>query len=160
MQLLLFRTYGRLPTPVRRFLVRRAAPSFSVGAVCVVERDDGALLLVRPSYRDSWGFPGGLLNRGEEAADAARREALEELGLEVELLGEPSVVVDAGARRVDVIFRARLSSDSGHEVQPASAELEAVQWFPPQALPDLLPEAVSTLAELARLRRPRPVDPG
>ena len=31
------------------------------------------MLLVRQSYRrDGWGFPGGLMRRGEEPADAAR----------------------------------------------------------------------------------------
>ena len=67
--------YGRLPRRMRRFAVRRVAPSFRVGAMCFVERDDGALLLVRHAYRNNWGVPGGLLERGEEPTDAARREA-------------------------------------------------------------------------------------
>ena len=50
--------YGRLPRRMRRFAVRRVAPSFRVGAMCFVERDDGALLLVRHAYRSNWGVPG------------------------------------------------------------------------------------------------------
>ena len=101
--------YGRLPRRVRRFAVRRVAPSFRVGAMCFVERDDGALLLVRHAYRRNWGVPGGLLERGEEPADAARREAREETGLDVELVSEPIVVIDVRARRIDVAYWCQLA---------------------------------------------------
>jgi len=57
-----------------------------------VERADGQVLLVRHSYRQSWGLPGGLLKRGEDPATAALREAAEEVGLAVDLDGEPTVV--------------------------------------------------------------------
>src|SRR5215218_3522572 len=105
--LMLLRLYGRLPRRARLAVVHTMAPTFTVGAMCIVERADGALLLVRHAYRRRWGVPGGLLERGEEAADAARREAMEEVALRVDLVGEPCVVVDPDPRRVDVIFRAR-----------------------------------------------------
>jgi 8-oxo-dGTP pyrophosphatase MutT (NUDIX family) len=40
-----------------------------------------ALLLVRPSYRAGWHFPGGGVGRGETPEEAARRELAEEVGL-------------------------------------------------------------------------------
>jgi 8-oxo-dGTP diphosphatase len=40
-----------------------------------------ALLLVRPSYRAGWHFPGGSVQRGEAPEAAARRELAEEIGL-------------------------------------------------------------------------------
>jgi len=40
-----------------------------------------ALLLVRPSYRAGWHFPGGGVGRGETPEEAARRELAEEIGL-------------------------------------------------------------------------------
>ena len=88
---------------------RIEAPTFTVGAICVIDRGDGHVLLVRHSYRDRWGFPGGLLKKGEEAADGARREAREEVGLAVELVGEPTVVVAPEPRRVDIVYRARVA---------------------------------------------------
>ncbi|MCB1005018.1 MAG: hypothetical protein KDB35_12620 [Acidimicrobiales bacterium] len=60
------RCYQRLPTLGRRWVVRTIAPSYTVGAMCVIERRDGAVLLIRHSYRSRWGVPGGLLNRREE----------------------------------------------------------------------------------------------
>jgi 8-oxo-dGTP diphosphatase len=146
---LALRLYRRLPRKARLFVVHRTHPGFTVGAICVVERDDGALLLVRHSYRRWWGFPGGLLKRGEDVAAGARREALEEVGLEIKLLGEPAVVVDPGPRRVDVVFRARPVGDPA-SAGAGSPEIVELGWFPPDALPRLQHEAAGALVALAR----------
>ena len=155
--MLFYAGYKRLPRGARLFVVRRATPSFHVGSICVVERADGHLLLVRQSYRrGGWGFPGGLLRRREDPADAVRREVSEELGIDVDLQGQPVVVVDARARRVDVIFTARLAEGSAEpEHSPHSPEIADVAWFPPDRLPSLLPEATSALIELGRSHPPR-----
>jgi ADP-ribose pyrophosphatase YjhB (NUDIX family) len=132
-------------------VVRSIAPAYTVGAMCVIERADGALLLVRLSYRNSWGLPGGLLKRGETPEDAVRREVREEATLDVDLLGDPAVVVDAPAQRVDIVFRARPAPG----IDPASAraaspEIVELGWFPPEDLPDLQFEASGALMALAR----------
>ena len=162
-QTLLLAAYKRLPRAARTFVVRRATPSFYVGAMCVVERADGSLLLVRQSYRrDGWGFPGGHLHRREEPADAARRELREELGVDVDVQGPPVVVVDAAARRVDVVFHVRLGEGSGppaDQPRPRSPEITDVGWFPPDGLPRLLPEATTALIELGRAFPPRSSGP-
>lgn len=145
------RLYRRLPRGLRRRIVRSLSPSFTVGAICVIERPDGAILLVRQSYRSNWGLPGGLLQRGEEPADGARREVLEEVGLTIELVGEPAVVVDADPQRVDLVFRAKPISHAELErVRPRSPEIEAVAWFPPDELPQLQFETAGALVALAR----------
>ena len=156
-QTLFFAGYKRMPRAVRLFLIRRATPSFHVGAICVVERADGHLLLVRQSYRrDGWGFPGGLLRRGEEPADAARRELGEELGIDVDVNLPPLVVVDARARRVDVIFTGRLTDDSAEPERSAhSPEIADARWFPADGLPRLLPEATDAMIQLGRTLPPR-----
>ncbi|WP_436792598.1 NUDIX hydrolase [Actinospongicola halichondriae] len=144
--------FGRLPIPVRRRVVRTISPSFTVGAMCFIERDDGALLLVRHSYRERWGVPGGLLERGERARDGAMREVMEEVGVAVELLGEPAVVVDARPQRVDVIFRARpIGTDEELDaVRPGSPEIVEARWFPADGLPELQFETADALVTLAR----------
>ena len=151
---LLLRLFRHFPRRVRLFIVHRITPSYTVGAICAVERADGALLLVRHSYRRHWGLPGGLLRRGEDMRDAARREALEEVSLDIELLGEPTVVVDPDAGRVDVIFRARPCPDADlGKVGPASPEIVEAAWFRSDALPELQHEASEALLSLARARR-------
>ena len=101
--------FGRLPTPARRFVIRRVTPSWSAGAAAVIERDDGRWLMVRPVYRKGWGLPGGFIDRRELPADAVRRELREELGIEVELNPKPWMVHDSTHRRLDTIFMARLA---------------------------------------------------
>jgi 8-oxo-dGTP pyrophosphatase MutT (NUDIX family) len=143
--------YRYLPASVRRVIVRFAAPSYTVGAICLIERADGRVLLARQVYRARWGFPGGLLERGESPSAAVRREVREEVGLDVELRGEPATVVDPRTRRVDLVFRARPSDDgTADAARPSSPEITTVEWFSPDALPELQLETVQALMALAR----------
>lgn len=153
----LLRIFRGLPTPWRLRVVHVLAPTFTVGAICVIDRGDGHVLLVRHSYRRRWGFPGGLLKRGEEAVDGARREALEEVGLEIEIIGEPTVVVAPEPRRVDVVYRARPAEGSDLEaLEPRSPEILELRWVPRDDLPELQHEAAGALVALARSQTPRP----
>lgn len=142
--------FRRLPTAARRRIVRWLSPAYTVGAICLIERSDGRVLLVRQVYRQSWGIPGGLLERGEDPAAAARREVLEETGLVVDLVGEPAVVVDPVPQRVDVVFNARPVGDDAKAI-PSSPEIALVEWFPSDELPDLQLEATQALVALARI---------
>ncbi len=146
--------FGRLPRGLRRRLVRLGTPGYTVGAMCRVERTDGRILLIRQTYRQGWGLPGGLLARHEDPADGARREVAEEVGIEVELVGEPSVVVASRLHRVDVVFRSRPGPGVDPDATVADpAEIAAVGWFDPVALPELQPETASALVALARRDR-------
>ncbi|HET6835212.1 MAG TPA: NUDIX domain-containing protein [Acidimicrobiales bacterium] len=155
-QKFLLQVWRRVPVLVRRWIVRLFAPSFTVGAACAIEREDGALLLVRVVYRDGWGLPGGLVNRREAIDSCARREVREETGLAVDLVGEPAVVVAARPQRIDVVYRARPAAGADADTAaPRSPEVSDVRWFPAQALPELQPEAISALVALARSDVPR-----
>ncbi|MBN1509817.1 MAG: NUDIX hydrolase [Sedimentisphaerales bacterium] len=61
------------------WLVRRP---HTYGAAVALWHDD-RVLMVRTSYRDSYSLPGGFIRRGELPEQAARREALEEVGLDL-----------------------------------------------------------------------------
>ena len=60
-------------------------PKVIVGASMLFVDEDGKVLMVRQSYRrdKKWSFPGGGVEEGEFPAQGARREALEEIGLDV-----------------------------------------------------------------------------
>jgi len=60
--------------------------------VCVAVWCDGALLLVRHSYKPGYGLPSGGRRRGEVPRDAAARELREEVGIAV----SPEVLQPAG----------------------------------------------------------------
>lgn len=150
MQRALLRVWRRVPRRVRQWIVRAVSPSFTVGAACVIERGDGSILLVRLSYREKWGLPGGLLKRHEDVANCARREVREEIGLDVALVSEPAVVVDSRPQRVDVVFRARPAADADPATAtPRSVEILDVGWFPAGDLPPLQHEAMTALMALA-----------
>lgn len=69
-----------------------ARPLVGVGAVVLSSR--GVLMIQRgkPPRVGSWSLPGGAQKVGETVFDAARREVLEETGLEIEVLRLVDVV--------------------------------------------------------------------
>ena len=134
------------------------APSYTVGAIAVIERDDGALLLVRHSYRRRWGTAGGLLQRGEDPVAGLRREVIEEVGLEIVVDDEPATVVDPEPQRVDLVYAARPAPGVDPDAaRPRSPELLDARWFPAGELPELQHETVTALTALARSRSRSPV---
>jgi ADP-ribose pyrophosphatase YjhB (NUDIX family) len=127
------RVFRRLPAPVRRLVVRAGTPNFTVGAVCLLQRE-GRVLMLRQPHREGWSLPGGLLDRGESAADAVRRELREELGLVVQVGMPVTVVVDAPLRRVDVVYRVVVDGELGEQV---GGEATTARWLLPEQIDDM-----------------------
>lgn len=127
------RVFRRLPAPVRRLVVRAGTPSFTVGAVCLLERE-GRLLMLRQPHRVGWSLPGGLLDRGEPAARAVERELREELGLQIEVGRPITAVVDAPLRRVDVIYRVQVDRAVGERV---GGEATSARWLRPDEVDEM-----------------------
>ena len=114
------------------------------GVTAVVVRGDD-VLLVRRSDTGAWTPVTGIVDPGENPADAAVRETLEEAGLEdtAERLAAvgvtEEVVYDNGdrARYLDHTFV--MGYRSG-EPFPADGENTEARWFPVGALPEMSPE--------------------
>lgn len=87
------------------------APVPCAGVVCL--RGDQVLLIRRgrPPLRGEWSLPGGRIEPGERAVDAALRELREETGVEAEITGLLDVVdgifPDAGRHYVLIDYAAR-----------------------------------------------------
>ncbi|ARQ72047.1 NUDIX hydrolase [Streptomyces marincola] len=73
-------------------IVQTPAPSAETLAAGVLFFDDeDRVLLVDPTYKPGWEFPGGVVEAGEPPARAAVREVAEELGLH--LTREPALLI-------------------------------------------------------------------
>lgn len=63
----------------------RELPKKRVGGGVVIVDEDMRVLLVEPTYKDTWEIPGGTVELDESPREAARRECREELGFDIEV---------------------------------------------------------------------------
>lgn len=118
----------------RWVLVRTGA-----AADIVVQRHGRALLARRAisPYLGYWASVGGFVNPGEHPADTARREAFEELGVSVELIGILGVYVQP-YRPGEWLTTTVYVGETQDDPQPDPAEV--IEWgaFGPDDLPPVM----------------------
>ncbi len=109
-----------------------------VAAGVIVELD-GKVLLVRRNnepFRGFWSFPAGFVDAFEDPLEAARRECLEETGLEVNVTGLLQVI---GGREhpngadIVIVYRATVT---GGQLR-AGDDADLAEYFPYASLPPL-----------------------
>ncbi len=120
-----------------------------VAAGVLVERD-GCVLLTRRAHdpgRGLWGLPAGYMEWDEQVEAAAVREAREETGLDVRLESVVGVYSYPVRGTVLIVYAATIL---GGRLR-TSEESEAVEFFAPDALPELaFPENASIIADWRR----------
>ncbi|WP_321789961.1 NUDIX domain-containing protein [Paraburkholderia sp. J94] len=109
-----------------------------LGAGVVVERGGAWLLGLRRSRWgfDTWGFPGGKVEAGEDPLDAAARELLEETGLT--LLAPRAAQWASGWLEADRVRHVTLFVEGEAHGTPVVAEPEKCArwaWFTRETLP-------------------------
>ena len=99
-------------------------------AIAILRREiDGRVLIARrlsgKSYPDCWEFPGGKIEPGETAERAVVREAMEELGVAIEVLRPlPAFGHDDGGRAHHISpFLCRVLAG-----EPRAVESREVRW--------------------------------
>ncbi|MFF4211626.1 NUDIX domain-containing protein [Streptomyces sp. NPDC001796] len=123
-------------------------PRVLSGAAALFRDAEGRVLLVEPNYREGWALPGGTIESddGETPRQGARRETLEEIGLDRELgrllavdwvhgTGRPPLVAylyDGGVLGEDDLKAIRLQEE----------ELLSWRLVPREELTDYLPGAL------------------
>jgi ADP-ribose pyrophosphatase YjhB (NUDIX family) len=125
---------------------------FTAGALCLVFRDNGDILLVRPRYREGWGLPGGFMKHREQAESAIVRELQEEVGMIGAVVKPVAAYVQEHHRHIDHLFVAYVH-DHQMPRPKSSLEIAETKWFPIDALPPLQPEADAALAVWAEQPR-------
>ena len=106
-------------------------------AAGVLVEEQGKVLLVKRGYspeKGKWGLPAGFMEWDEAPEETARRECLEETGLEVEIAELYDVYYytdDFRGPGVVIIYRARII---GGRLQPGDDAVEA-RFFAPGELP-------------------------
>jgi len=108
-------------------------------AAAVLIEQDGRVLLVRrvnEPHRGLWTLPAGFIDAGEDPAQAAERECLEETGLSVRV---KRVLDVSGGREhehgADIVIAYQAEVLSGILIPGDDAD--AAEWFPRNYLPQL-----------------------
>ena len=117
-------------TPVRN--------PFPTVDIVVYRPDQGVLLIERRNPPHGWALPGGFIDYGESAEQAAMREALEETGLEVWLTGLLGVYSDPRRdprfHTLSVVFMAEADLLAQRH---AGDDARVARFFPLDALPEM-----------------------
>jgi 8-oxo-dGTP diphosphatase len=121
------------PKPAAAVLLERRADGEAEPSVLLLKR------AVEPGFGD-WDLPAGYLDPNESFEMAARRETLEEAGMDVELVQLTGVYHSAPANAVTAVFRARAVDDSAPVAIDAEssdhawvARSEIATWLPRMA---------------------------
>lgn len=140
-------SFRRTLLPVARLYWRLTRP-MTLGVRIIATNEEGQILLVRHSYIQGWFLPGGGVEKGETAIQAAVRELAEEAGLEATgTLSLMSVHANFKEFKSDHVFLFRAEAWVPCPAKQ-NGEIVEIGWFSLRALPsDTSPATRARLAE-------------
>ena len=136
--------WREVPFPgwMRRLFLRVLNPSWMVGAMALVQDEQGRILVLEHTYRRRfpWGLPGGWLKRGESPEEGLAREVFEETGFQVSV-DRLLAAHTFGNASFDLLYQCTVQSGTYHPTD----ETRQHRWVKPNELPVLLRNQVLML---------------
>ncbi|MGD8193594.1 NUDIX hydrolase [Herbiconiux sp. P18] len=129
-----------------------ALPTIRVAALALIR--NRRLLMVTARGREVIYLPGGKIDPGETAAEAAAREAHEEVSITVDPAAlEPlfTVTVQAHGEPLGRLVEMQLFAGATPDAPRASSEVDAIHWVTSADAHRCPPAGAETLARLAAL---------
>lgn len=122
-----------------------------VGALILNEKDE--LLIVKPSYKDHWSVPGGVVDENESPRSACTREVKEEIGLDIEsprflCVDWTSPTPEKGESLQFIFFGGVLQQEQINKIKLQADEIGEYQFLP-------LEKALPLLSEKLKRRIPK-----
>ncbi|MEM7594180.1 MAG: NUDIX hydrolase [Cyanobacteria bacterium P01_A01_bin.83] len=123
-------------------------PKKRMGAGCLFFNHQRKILILKPTYKNHWLLPGGVIEANESPRQACIREVQEEIGIKCQ--PERLLCIDYVSptqhsnESVQFIFESKINFDLSM-IRLAEAEISAYKLFEPQ-------EALSKLGFHSRLR--------
>jgi 8-oxo-dGTP diphosphatase len=109
-------------------------------AADVIVQRAGRVVLVRRAmepFKGFWSSIGGFVNPGEHPAETARREALEELGVNATLIGILGAYTQP-YRDHEWLTTTVYVGSTMDDPEPDPSEVEEWAWFAPQDIPQVI----------------------
>lgn len=115
-------------------LKKKLKREFSAGGAVFRKDDSEALwLVIKPSGKNTWRLPKGLIDRGETSIEAAQREVEEEAGVETEVIGkigQDKYFYNMGRELIYKMVTYYLMRYLADSKSPISWETEEIEWLP------------------------------
>lgn len=121
-----------------------ATPRVAAGALFF--DDQHRVLLVHPTYKETWDIPGGYVERGESPAAACRREIGEELGLDrpaLRMLGVDWAPSDKEGDKLLFMFDCGKLGEDERRIKLDGNELDSWRWVRLDDLDDFVIARIS-----------------
>jgi 8-oxo-dGTP diphosphatase len=119
------------------YVIRKYLNPVPAVDIIIEYQDQGLILIERANPPHGWALPGGFVDYGESLEDAAVREAREETGLRVTLLGQFHTYSDPQRdprqHTITTVYVAQ-----GHGQPRAADDARRLAIFPPTQLPPVL----------------------
>ena len=123
-------------------------PKKIMGAGCLFLDREGKILIVKPTYRDTWNLPGGVIEANESPRNACIREVREEIGIEIE--PEQLLCIDYTSKNIEAIeslqfvfFGGILTLEQISEIKIPTDEISAYKFLPSEKALTLMSNKLS-----------------